>query len=274
MPPEILAAADQFVATAEVAKQNTGVRDTGISTCQHPGCNVELQLNTFVVGDREFVRPGCAFCDEHVVLYQYGRDKVADDRLVRHKAAWGKYSMFDQALLPPRRIEHFPIHSTIGHEISDKDMIALIYESGRGCLFQGDTGLGKTYTLFALSEYFVRMTGRVPTVCYAPMLRLELSEAATSEASRDKGVLINKLTSAGRLFIDDIGSANFTESFEESIKMVIEERGKSIPMLPIFTSLQQTSKEFIHGPRGDTKRRAAIIRRLCEDCLIFKFTAK
>jgi DNA replication protein DnaC len=271
---ETLKKSEEYISTVDGQVITEGVRKTSVRTCQHPGCDTELQLNEFHIGERVLNLPACAFCDEHVKLYQYGKDKKTDDRIQAHRTMWDKYASFDPLLAPTRRIEHFPIGSRIGHEISDKDAISLIAGSHKGCLLQGDTGLGKTFFLFALSDHLVRTTGTLPLVCYAPRLRMELSEAATSDHSSDKTRLINKLVGAGRLFIDDIGSSSMTESFEESIKMVVEERGKSVPILPIFTSIQQTSKEFIHGRGGDNQRRAAIIRRLCEDCLIFKFTRK
>jgi hypothetical protein len=269
---ETIQKAEAYISSVDGGAITDGVRKTSVRTCQHPGCSAELQLNEFQVGERTLMLPACAFCNDHVKLYQYGKDKKTDDRMTSHRVMWEKYASFDPSLVPDRRIEHFPIGSKIGHEVTQSELISLVASSRKGCLLQGDTGLGKTFVLFSISDHLVRATGTLPVVCYAPRLRMELSEAATSEHSNDKTRLINKLTGAGRLFIDDIGSSNMTDSFEEAIKMVVEERGKSVPLLPIFTSIQQSSKEFIHGRGGDNQRRAAIIRRLCEDCLIFKFT--
>lgn len=212
--------------------------------------------------------PGCPYCDECLAIFRAEqKDDKVRSRFIAHKNKWQNYSAYNRDLCPARSITYHESKKAKGIEVADmKTLIEIVADSGKGVIFQGDTGAGKTFALYALSEYFLRTTGRSPAVVFSPRLRQDLYEAATGNDSAAKGRIISKLVSNERLFLDDIGSANMSESFEEVLMLVAEER-LSQKGLPIFTSLQQTSAEFI----GNSRRRDAILRRLLDHSLIFKF---
>ena len=247
------------------------------TTCQHPGCNSELPTFEFA-GNRSI--PGSPYCDDHVGLYQPSQmlKKDLGQKIAEHNSMWGKYASYDPSLVPLRVIRYHEKGAKHGIVVDERQAIELIHSSGKGCILQGDTGFGKTYFLFNLSNFLLRETGRSPLFCYSPQLHYDLADAARSDDAGARSRMIAKLTTAGRLFIDDIGSSNWTDSFEEAFKLIIESRSKN--GLATFTSLQQTSEEFINKPTSTSKgsatwkRRDAILRRLIDDCLIFKFTAQ
>lgn len=224
--------------------------------------------------------PLSPYCDDHVGLYQPSKiiKKDLGQKIAEHRAIWGKYASFDPKLIPMRVIRYHEKGAKNGIVVDEREAIEIIYRSGKGCILQGDTGLGKTFFLFHLSDFFLRETGRSPLFKYSPQLHYDLADAARSDDHGARERMISKLTTAGRLFIDDIGSSNWTESFEEAFKIIIELRSRN--ELPVYTSLQQTSEEFLNKPtstsRGSPtwKRRDAILRRLLDDCLIFKFTTQ
>lgn len=237
-------------------------------TCQHPGCKEPLQLFEFgdVNGKPYKTIPGSSICDKCLLLY-YSTKKESVDALTRNRNQWGNYSKYNADLAPSRTIMYYTPKSSQGTTVpSIKDMIEIIFDSKMGAIFQGDTGTGKTFAMFALSEFFVRQTGRVPAVFFAPRLRQEVFEASVGNDSAAKGRIINRLVSNELLFLDDIGNASQTESFDEVVNLVTEER-LSQKGIPMFVTLQQSSAQFVNN----SLRRDATLRRLLDHSLIFKF---
>ena len=190
--------------------------------------------------------PGSAYCDEHVGLYQPSKilKKDLGQKIAEHNAMWGKYAAYSPELIPQRVIRYHSRGAGNGIVVSEREAIEIINDSGKGCILQGDTGFGKTFFLFHLADFFLRETGRQPLFAYSPQLHYDLADAARSDDSGARSRLITKLTTASRLFIDDIGSSNWTDAFEEAFKLIIETRSKN--GLNTFTSLQQTSLSLIH----------------------------
>lgn len=237
--------------------------------CIYPGCNEPLHMTEW--GDGRVI-PGSPYCEHHTAIMNTPKSKVERDKFAEHRAMWGKYGFAVETRLPQRIVRYHKDASDDGMGLDGvKDIIELVWGSRKGAVFQGATGVGKTMTMFMLSEFILRETGRIPVMAYCPRLRLELTEAARSDDPSSKTRIVNRLVHADRLFLDDIGSTEMSPSYEEALKLIIEERSRL--GLPVYCSLQQTGEEFITGNgRTDTSRRDAIHRRLCDDCLAFKIT--
>ena len=239
------------------------------TTCQHPGCHRAVRFLDWK-GDGTML-PASRYCDECFdAFYNESREDVATP-ISRLKKQWGAYSAADILLLPPRILRHYEPHSAHGTAVETGDAIALCADMRKGMLIQGDTGLGKTYTLALVAEHHLRVNGRMPKLVYAPTLRTQLAEAATGDDSSAKGRLVQSLIIADHLIIDDIGMAG-TDAFDEAMAEIIEGRYKN--QAPVSTSLQQTSSEYIQAAAkyNGTKRREAILRRVMALSLIFKVT--
>lgn len=244
--------------------------------CQHPGCTTKLVMQDWGNGRDGLpikmpASPFCANCRFHYM----DDDDVSglESKLKRNAEVWGRYSTFDRSQAPRRVIKMIENKEDAGVEIEADEMHAVIQSSGKGVLFQGETGLGKTFTLFCLSEQIIKATGAVPIYVFAPQLRNDLAEAATSDSAREKANLLRKLCNCRVLFLDDLGSANITAAFEEALQLILETRQRM--GLLTCVSLQQDAETFIStSSRSPSERRQAIIRRLGEMCVTFKFTSK
>lgn len=253
-------------------------------TCMHRAGYPDRCKNILDVFDfgmkrdgQKAITPACAYCDEHVDLYRF-KDGAKPSKSKTMGEAWGIYAGAKIELLPPRVIETRRSMSDPWVRVQTQDIISRCIWEKKGALFFGDTGLGKTMTSFLLAKSILELTGRESMKKYCPELRMELAEAATSSRPTDKSKLIERLSTASHLFLDDIGSAAFSESFDESIKMIIEARINI--GLPTYISLQQSATEYINASPNSSvaptesarARRSAIIRRLVDSCIIFKFT--
>jgi len=273
IPQELADKAQQFIATPAETGSVVLPLSNLPKVCVHPGCQSVLPVFDFGVhAGHQFTVPLCAYCDDHLPLYRPGTSKSLDSKIATHKSMWRNYSAYLPEQCPERVIQYVRPGAKTGITVDARQMIEIIAQQRKGCLLQGDTGLGKTYALYAISDFLLREDNQMPLVCYAPQLRNDLAHDATASDPSAKRDTLARLCGAYRLFIDDLGSASWTDSFEEAMKLVIEKRTSS--GLPIFTSIQQTGNDFINinNRQGSTHRRAAILRRLCEHCIIFKFT--
>ena len=139
----------------------------------------------------------------------------------------------------------------------------------KGILLQGESGSGKTRTVYLLLKRLLLEEGIYTTIKKCVLLRHEISRAAKSDDDLARPALMKKLIEAPILYLDDLGQMAVTASAEEALLAIVEERtqvGK-----PIIATSQLTGdrfiQQFVMRERGE-----AIARRLGDFCYRVNFT--
>lgn len=142
----------------------------------------------------------------------------------------------------------------------DKKIVDLLKKSGKGIFLFGDTGRGKTYTLFAINKRF-REIGMQSKVENWVELLLELRER--TQYLRDA---INELLNTNILMIDDLGSERQTEWSQEILYTIINIAYEREKKIFIATNLSLEKFTLVYGDR--------IFSRLMEMCEPYELKGK
>lgn len=142
----------------------------------------------------------------------------------------------------------------------DKKIVDLLKKSGKGIFLFGDTGRGKTYTLFAMNKRF-REIGMQSKIENWVELLLELRER--TQYLRDA---INELLNTNILMIDDLGSERQTEWSQEILYTIINIAYKREKKIFIATNLSLEKFTLVYGDR--------IFSRLMEMCEPYELKGK
>lgn len=142
----------------------------------------------------------------------------------------------------------------------DKKIVDLLKKTGKGIFLFGDTGRGKTYTLFAINKRF-REIGMQSKVENWVELLLELRER--TQYLRDA---INELLSTNILMIDDLGSERQTEWSQEILYTIINIAYEKEKKIFIATNLSLEKFTLVYGDR--------IFSRLMEMCEPYELKGK
>lgn len=142
----------------------------------------------------------------------------------------------------------------------DKKIVDLLKKSGKGIFLFGDTGRGKTYTLFAINKRF-REIGMQSKIENWVELLLELRER--TQYLRDA---INELLNTNILMIDDLGSERQTEWSQEILYTIINIAYEREKKIFIATNLSLEKFTLVYGDR--------IFSRLMEMCEPYELKGK
>lgn len=142
----------------------------------------------------------------------------------------------------------------------DKKIVDLLKKSGKGIFLFGDTGRGKTYTLYAINKRF-REIGMQSKIENWVELLLELRER--TQYLRDA---INELVNTNILMIDDLGSERQTEWSQEILYTIINIAYEREKKLFIATNLSLDEFTLRYGDR--------IFSRLMEMCEPYELKGK
>lgn len=142
----------------------------------------------------------------------------------------------------------------------DKKIVDLLKKSGKGIFLFGDTGRGKTYTLFAMNKRF-REIGMQSKIENWVELLLELRER--TQYLRDA---INELLNTNILMIDDLGSERQTEWSQEILYTIINIAYEREKKIFIATNLSLEKFTLVYGDR--------IFSRLMEMCEPYELKGK
>ena len=151
------------------------------------------------------------------------------------------------------------------HEQADMDDILIpVIDESQNCLFIGDKGLGKTYTMVAMAKALLAK-GQTVRYITVPELLMEL-KSTFSQANASEQVVLHKYSSVPYLFLDDIGVEKPTDYVLQALFIIIDRRYMDNLHLCISSnlSLQELSD------RGDSR----LVSRLVEMCDVFEFSGK
>ena len=142
----------------------------------------------------------------------------------------------------------------------DKKIVDLLKKTGKGIFLFGDTGRGKTYTLYAINKRF-REIGMSSKIENWVELLLELRER--TQYLRDA---IKELLDTNTLMIDDLGSERQTEWSQEILYTIINIAYEREKKLFIATNLSLDEFTLRYGDR--------IFSRLMEMCEPYELKGK
>lgn len=142
----------------------------------------------------------------------------------------------------------------------DKKIVDLLKKTGKGIFLFGDTGRGKTYTLYAINKRF-REIGMSSKIENWVELLLELRER--TQYLRDA---IKELLDTNTLMIDDLGSERQTEWSQEILYTIINIAYEREKKLFIATNLSLEEFTLRYGDR--------IFSRLMEMCEPYELKGK
>lgn len=139
----------------------------------------------------------------------------------------------------------------------------------KGLILLGDSGAGKTRTVYLLLRRILLEQGIRPMIKKCAKLRHEIAAAAKSDDEKARPALMKAMIDAPLLFLDDLGQMSPTDSLGEALFDVIEERtqlGRHI----IATS--QIGGDELIAKFRDQKQGEALSRRLMDHCYKVTFT--
>lgn len=142
-------------------------------------------------------------------------------------------------------------------------------EHPKGLLLIGDTGAGKTRTVYLLLLRILLEQGIRPVIKKCAKLRHELARVAKSDDETARIRFVKELIEAPILFLDDLGQISHSDSFGEALFDIIEERTQR--RLPIIATSQVGGSEYV-DKFTDENQGLALSRRLVESCYKVTFT--
>lgn len=140
----------------------------------------------------------------------------------------------------------------------------------KGLMLLGDTGAGKTRTVYLLLLRILLENGVRPVIKKCAKLRHELARAATSDDKDARAKLMKSMIDAKILFLDDIGQMSASDSLGEALFDVVEERTQL--GRPIIATSQIGGSDLTEKLTNDDNQAVALIRRLAESCYKVTFT--
>jgi len=165
-------------------------------------------------------------------------------------------------------------HSTVFEQLPDRASAEKVgrwkMQNPKGILCHGQTGTGKTRSVYLLLKKLLFEHGIYPEFRKCVQLRHDISKAAMSETPGARDDLIAKLVNARILFLDDLGQMANTPASEEALLQIVEERTQR--GRPIIATTQLTGERFAELFKSK-ERGQAIGRRLTESCYLVPFTA-
>lgn len=139
----------------------------------------------------------------------------------------------------------------------------------KGVLLVGDSGSGKTRTVYLLLRGLLLEEGIYPTIKKCVLLRHEIARAAKSNDELARPKLMKAMIDAPILYLDDLGQMANTATAEEALLAIVEERTQV--GRPIIATSQLTGARFIEQFQMK-ERGEAIARRLGDFCYNIHFT--
>lgn len=142
-------------------------------------------------------------------------------------------------------------------------------EHPKGLLLLGDTGAGKTRTVYLLLHRILLETGIRPMIKKCAKLRHEIAKAAKSDDENARPRLMRSMIEAPILYLDDLGQMAASDSLGEALFDIIEERTQL--GRPIIATSQSSGEEFT-SKFNDENQGVALARRLSDCCYRVNFT--
>jgi len=146
--------------------------------------------------------------------------------------------------------------STIARNYADN--FAEMKRLGKGLLFFGEVGTGKTFLSACIANAVIDKGYRALVTNFATLTN-------TITGSRDRNEVVNGLNKYHLLVIDDLASERDTEFMGEIVQTIIDSRYRS--GLPVIVTTNLSAGELKH-PNDIRKQR--IFSRLFEICLPFE----
>lgn len=167
-------------------------------------------------------------------------------------------------ICPPLYKETDLNHPGINYSAT-KQVLGWKYSAGcRGMILQGDTGRGKTRSVWMLIKRLLCEEAIPVRSITDPSFSREYSMRL---ANGTAGEWIEKLSRCCVLFIDDVGKASVTARYKEQLYDILETR--MARQRPVIVTTQFHSPELIkHFGENDSR---AIIRRITETCDVIHF---
>lgn len=106
-----------------------------------------------------------------------------------------------------------------------------MYEKGRGILFYGPVGTGKSYTSACIANALLDKGIPVLMTSFVKILQV------LQPGKEDEGSLISKMENAKLLIIDDLGAERSTEYAQEKVYNIIDSRVRSKKPMILTTNL-------------------------------------
>lgn len=131
----------------------------------------------------------------------------------------------------------------------------------KGVLCSGETGTGKTRTIYLLLKEILFEHGVYPTIRKCSLLRGEITKAAM-KGEEYKAALLRELVECRLLYLDDLGQMATSPAAVEFLFALVDERTNR--GLPIIATTQHTGDSFAALFAPDVRRGEAIGRRLGE----------
>ena len=127
--------------------------------------------------------------------------------------------------------------------------------AGKGVIFFGGTGTGKTFFAAAIANAII---DKDESVAFLPAASI----FATIFAMDDKQAWIDRITDVGLLVIDDLGTERTTEASTEAVYKVVNERYSK--RMPLIVTTNYTAGDM-REPKTEAQKR--LFSRLVEMCV-------
>lgn len=169
----------------------------------------------------------------------------------------------------PDSIYHDTVLSRLPDLAASEKVMRWTPKLKKGILLVGDSGSGKTRTVYLLLKALLLEDGIYPTIKKCVILRHEIARAAKSSDELARPKMMKAMIDAPILYLDDLGQMANTASAEEALLTIVEERTQV--GRPIIATSQLTGARFIQQFQMQ-ERGEAIARRLGDFCYNIHFT--
>lgn len=252
-----------------------GPASSGARPCKTPGCpnktevvEIEPRIPTPWLDARDAITASMASYCEPCVLRIQEAEKSKSSRTERAHQMSSRSAFWERVWGGKSSHYHATSISRLPAPAAASNVLRWKVTLDKGVLLHGNTGSGKTRTVYLLLKDILMTLGIYPTIKKCAMLRSEIIAAAMdSEAARQ--ALLSKLVNCKLLYLDDLGQMAKSDPCEEFMFNLVEERTNL--GLPIIATTQHTGDSFAKN-FNQPLRGAAIIRRLGEACYKVAFT--
>lgn len=187
----------------------------------------------------------------------------ADLKAAANAKSGGSRSQWWNKTWKPDSIYHGTVLSRLPDPAASEKVLRWKPSLKKGVLLVGDSGSGKTRTVYILLKSLLMEEGTYPVIKKCVLLRHEIARAAKSNDELARPKLMKAMIAAPILYLDDLGQMANTATAEEALLAIVEERTQV--GRPIIATSQLTGERFI-AQFQMRERGEAIARRLGDFC--------